>query len=167
MSTLRVHSTHDPSMIGQGMRALGFVLLCQAAGVLGTPFVSQAFYRELEKPSWAPPAQVFGPVWIVLYTLVGIAGFLVWRTPITEQRRLALTLFVAQLVVNALWTPVFFGARQLEAAFGIIVVLVGLIVGCIVQFRRVSQAASWLFVPYLAWVSFATALNAAIAHANR
>ena len=149
------------------MPAIGFILVCQAAGLLGAPFVSQAFYRELLKPSWAPPAQVFGPVWLVLYTLIGIAGFLVWRSPISEQRRLALTLFVAQLVVNALWTPVFFGAKQLEAAFGIIVVLVGLIVGCIVQFRRVSSAASWLFVPYLAWVSFATALNAAIAHANR
>jgi benzodiazapine receptor len=167
MSTARVHSTHDPSTSGQVLAATGFIMLCHAAGVVGAPFVSQAFYQELLKPAWAPPAQGFGPVWLALYTLIGIAGFLVWRTPITEHRRLALTLFVAQLVVNALWTPVFFGAKQLEAAFGIIVVLVGLIVGCIVQFRRVSTTASWLFAPYLAWVSFATALNAAIAHANR
>lgn len=145
----------------------GFVLASLAAGFLGTLAGNTGFYRDLERPAWAPPGAVFGPVWTVLYVLMGTAAWVVWRQPQDEPRRRALTLFWVQLALNALWTPLFFGLERVGLALIEIVVLLIAIAFTTAAFFRVSRPAGGLFLPYLAWVAFATALNAAIWILNR
>jgi translocator protein len=141
---------------------VGFIVLCQLAGASGAVVTDASWYRALNTPSWAPPGWVFGPVWITLYTMMGVAAWLVWRTPAGAARTTALVWFGVQLALNAAWTPVFFGLRSLGGGLVVILMLLVAIVATIVAFRRRSPGASWLFAPYLAWVSFATALNGAI-----
>jgi benzodiazapine receptor len=130
------------------------------AGVGGFASASAGdFYRELVRPSWAPPGWLFGPVWSVLYALMGISAWLVWRARGLVGARGALGLFVVQLVVNALWTWLFFVWRLGAVAFGEILLLWLLIVANIILFSRVSKFAALLLAPYLAWVSFACALT--------
>lgn len=139
----------------------GWLLLC-AAVAAGGGFASAnagEFYQLLVRPSWAPPAWVFGPVWTVLYTLMAIAAWLVWRTRGFRSAALALGLFVVQLVVNALWTWLFFTWRQGALAFVEIILLWVLIVATIVAFSRISRIAAVLLLPYIAWVSLACALT--------
>lgn len=135
-----------------------------AAGALGGIASANAkdFYAQLAKPSWAPPGWLFGPVWTALYLLMGIAAWLVWRERGHVSARGALTLFVVQLFVNALWTWVFFAWRSGALAFANIVVLAILIVATMVLFGRIRQASAVLLAPYLAWVLFATALTASV-----
>ena len=92
---------------------VALVLACHAAGALGALVTDAAWYRELARPSWAPPGWVFGPVWLTLYTMMGVAAWRVWRTPSGPARSRALGWFAAQLALNAAWTPVFFGLRSL------------------------------------------------------
>lgn len=125
-----------------------------------------AFYAELDLPAWAPPASLFGPVWTVLYILMAIAAWLVWRARGWDGARTALTLFLVQLVLNALWSWLFFAWRLGGAAFTELIVLWSLIVATAVAFWRVSPAAGALLVPYAAWVAFAGALNLAAWRAN-
>jgi tryptophan-rich sensory protein len=142
-----------------------FALAVTAAALLGVLGVSgtSAEYQNLEQPSWAPPSWLFGPVWTTLYAMIAVAGWLVWRR--TGWNR-ALTVYAAQLVLNAIWTPIFFGFGQYGLAL-IDIVLMWLLIGAtIFLFRPISRAAAWLLVPYWAWVTFATALNAAIWSAN-
>jgi tryptophan-rich sensory protein len=131
-------------------------------GVLGVTGTSTE-YQTLEQPPWAPPSWLFGPVWTILYAMIAVAGWLVWRR--TGWNR-ALSIYAAQLVLNAIWTPIFFGFGQYGLALIDIVVLWVLIGATIVLFRPISRTAAWLLVPYWAWVTFATALNAAIWYAN-
>ena len=114
-------------------------------------------YATLVRPELAPPNWVFGPVWVTLYMLMGIAAFLVWR----KDRRLnkALILFVLQLVLNSLWSIIFFGMQALGAAFVEIVFLWLAIVATIVAFQKISRPAALLLIPYILWVSFAAYLN--------
>ena len=118
-----------------------------------------SFYRALTQPAWAPPAWLFGPVWSVLYVLMGIAAWLVWRQHGFRGAASALALFVAQLFANALWTWLFFAWRLGAVALVEIVILWLLIATTVVLFWRLQRAAAVLLLPYLAWVSFATALN--------
>ena len=118
-----------------------------------------AFYGQLLQPTWAPPAWLFGPVWTALYTLMGIAAWLVWRAAPLAETRPALALFVVQLAVNALWSWLFFVWNLGFWAFAEIILLWLLIAATIVAFWRFSRIASALLVPYLAWVSFAGALT--------
>ncbi|HEY6820835.1 MAG TPA: TspO/MBR family protein [Burkholderiales bacterium] len=119
-----------------------------------------SFYGQLSRPSWAPPAGVFGPVWSVLYALMGIAAGLVWRV---HPRRVAgLAIFIAQLAVNALWSWLFFAWRLGALAFIDALVLFALIAVTIVLFWRASRIAAFLLLPYLAWVGFASALSWAV-----
>jgi tryptophan-rich sensory protein len=141
------------------------IVVCQLAGASGAVVTDASYYADLARPRWAPPGWVFAPVWITLYTMMGIAAWLVWRTG--PGRGAALTWFAIQLSLNAAWTPVFFGARSIAGGLIVIVALVLAIVATIVTFARRSRAAAWLLAPYLAWVSFATALNAALLAANR
>ena len=141
---------------------------------LTTRDADPGWYDSLEKPSWNPPSAVFGPVWTTLYATMGLASWLVWRRwrqSEDERERAgamgALVLYAVQLVVNLAWSPVFFGMQRIGAALAVIVVLWGLIVATIDRFRRVSGLAALLLLPYLAWVSFATALNATIWWQNR
>lgn len=139
-----------------------------AAAVIGGIAASSASerYAALERPSWAPPSWLFGPVWTALYVMIAVAGWLVWRQAGVSGARAALSVFGVQLVLNALWTPLFFGADRFGLAFAEIVVLWLAIVATIVLFRRHSKPAAALLVPYLAWVTFAAALNFAIWQLN-
>lgn len=120
-------------------------------------------YRALELPPFAPPSWLFGPVWTVLYVMIAVAGWLVWRESGWNR---ALTLWSVQLVLNLAWTPLFFSAGWYGAALVDIVVLLVLVAMTVVAAARSSRLAAALLVPYLAWVGFATALNAAIVVLN-
>ncbi len=117
-------------------------------------------YAHYVQPAWAPPPWLFGPVWTVLYVLIAVSGWLVWRRAgLTSP---AHVVYGAQLLLNMAWTPLFFGAGLIGFAFAEIVVLWAAIVATIVLFARIDRLAAWLLVPYLAWVSFAAALNLSI-----
>ncbi|MGZ4938788.1 MAG: TspO/MBR family protein [Halobacteriota archaeon] len=125
------------------------------------------WYTSLNKPWWNPPNVVFGPVWTTLYILMGVALFLAWRTPRDRSRDIGIGLFAAQLVANVSWTFAFFGLQN--ALYGILVIvpLWILIAATIYQFYKVEKWASYLLVPYIVWVSIATALNVAVYLLNR
>ncbi len=131
------------------------------AAAIGAAASIQAgpFYTQLVRPEWAPPPALFGPVWTVLYALMGVAAWLVWRVGGFRSARVALVLFLVQLALNALWSWLFFGWHLGGAAFADIVLLWALIVATMVSFWRVKPLAGALLVPYLLWVSFASALN--------
>ena len=155
----------------QQKQALGLVawlavsFAASAIGALAS-IRSASAYAELVQPAWAPPSSVFGPVWTVLYGLMGVAAWLVWRCGGSRANRSALMLFLAQLAVNALWTWLFFAWRLGGVAFADIVLLWLLIVATIMAFWRVSRLAGALLVPYLLWVSFAAALNFSVWQLN-
>jgi tryptophan-rich sensory protein len=159
------------SQRSRGVQALGL------AGWLAATFVAAAlgavasidagaFYAQLARPAWAPPASVFGPVWTVLYLLMGIAAWLVWREQDVPGRSAALALFVVQLGANALWSWLFFAWRNGALAFADVLVLLALVAATVVAFRRIRRAAAMLMVPYLAWVAFASALTWAVWRGN-
>ena len=129
-----------------------------AVGGLASASASE-FYLNLVRPSWAPPAWLFAPVWSVLYVLMGVAAWLVWRARGLGGARNALLVFVVQLAANALWTWLFFVWRQGGLAFAEILLLLALILAAIVLFWRANRLAAVLLVPYLLWVSFASALT--------
>ena len=143
--------------------AIGFT-----AAAIGSVASMQSgeFYAELVRPEWAPPASVFGPVWTVLYALMSIAAWLVWRVGGFRAARMALTLFLVQLAFNALWSWLFFAWQLGVLAFVNIVVLWLLIVATLVAFWRVRPLAGALLIPYLLWVSFASALNYSVWQLN-
>ena len=147
-----------------------FILVClMVAGIGGTINASaiQGWYANLAKPSWTPPGAVFGPVWTFLYLCIGIAGWLVWISPPRRERGLALRLWAVQLLLNFVWTPLFFGWK-LPGWAAIDIVLLCITIGVfVVAARKVSPMAALLFVPYWAWVCFASALNIAIWWLNR
>jgi translocator protein len=124
------------------------------------------FYQQLQRPGWAPPPWLFGPVWIVLYVLMGVAAWLVWRERGFAGARLPLTLFLVHLVFNAAWTGIFFGLRMFGLAFAEIVVLWILILWVLVLFWRIRALAGALLVPYLLWVTYAAALTFALWRMN-
>lgn len=156
------------SGIKQVIGLVGWLLLSFAAAAIGALASVQAadFYRQLAQPSWAPPASVFGPVWSVLYVLMGVAAWLAWRDGGWHRQRGVLVLFVLQLAVNALWSWLFFGWHRGALAFADIVLLWLLIVATVIGFWRVRPLAGALLLPYLGWVSFATALNYAVWQLN-
>ncbi|HET6804326.1 MAG TPA: TspO/MBR family protein [Frateuria sp.] len=139
----------------------GWWLLSFAAAAIGAAasLQARAFYAQLVQPSWAPPAAVFGPVWTLLYALMGLAAWCVWRAGGWNRRRGALGLFVAQLAVNAAWSWLFFGWQLGGWAFVDIAVLWLLLLATVLAFWRVRPVAGALLLPYLGWVSFAAALN--------
>ncbi len=138
------------------------------AAAVGSAASIQAgpFYTQLIRPEWAPPPGLFGPVWTILYTLMGIAAWLVWRVGGFRAARTALTLFLVQLAVNALWSWLFFGWQRGGLAFADIILLWALIVATLVSFWRIRPLASALLIPYLLWVSFASALNYSVWRLN-
>ncbi len=140
---------------------VGWLLLTFAAAAIGAVASAQApvFYALLERPSWAPPGWLFGPVWSTLYLLMAIAAWLVWRDKGLRGAAGALGLFVVQLVANALWSWLFFAWRQGAWAFIEVLVLWLLIALTAVAFRRHRPVAAVLLLPYLAWVTFAAALT--------
>jgi benzodiazapine receptor len=158
----------DSRPIAEGASLIGWLGLAFIAAGVGAIASADAgvFYRALSRPEWAPPASVFGPVWTVLYALMGVAAWLVWRKRHEQPIRLALLLFVVQLFVNGLWSWLFFAWHHGALAFVDIVALLILLMATIATFWRVSRLAAALLLPYLAWVSFATALNWAVWQLN-
>jgi tryptophan-rich sensory protein len=144
--------------------AVATVLLVSLAGAFFPP---GAWYEGLAKPGFTPPNAVFGPVWGVMYSFNAIALYLLLRAPLSAARRAALAAMAVQLVLNAMWTPVFFGAQMIGLALVVIVALAFAILAAILLARRVHAVAAGLLVPYLGWVAFASALNAAIWFLNR
>jgi tryptophan-rich sensory protein len=138
------------------------------AAAIGSAATIQAgpFYSQLLRPDWAPPPTVFGPVWTVLYVLMGVAAWLVWRVGGFRAARPALTLFLVQLALNALWSWLFFGWHLGALAFADILLLWALIVATLIAFWRIRPLAGALLVPYLLWVSFASALNYSVWQLN-
>jgi tryptophan-rich sensory protein len=127
----------------------------------------ETWYAALNKPWFTPPNALFAPVWTALYVLMGVALFLVWRAPRNRTRDIGIALFAVQLAVNAIWTLAFFGLRNILNGILTIVPLWILIAATIYQFYKVDKKASYLLLPYIAWVTIATALNVSIYLLNR
>jgi tryptophan-rich sensory protein len=139
----------------------GWLAVTSIAAAVGAFASAHAasFYGELTRPSWAPPASWFGPVWSVLYVLMALAAWVVWRVPLGTRTRAPIALFLVQLAVNSLWSWLFFAWRLGGLAFTDIVILLALIVATLLSFWRVKRLAGALLLPYFCWVSFATALT--------
>lgn len=150
------HMSQKNQIIG----LVGWLVISFIAGGIGAAASVHAssFYAELVRPGWAPPSAVFGPVWTVLYALMGIAAWVVWRAKGFRAARTSLILFLVQLAVNALWSWLFFGWHLGVLAFADILLLWLFIVATLVLFWRVRLLAGVLLIPYLLWVSFASAL---------
>jgi tryptophan-rich sensory protein len=137
------------------------IAICQLAGVVGSIFTISAiptWYAALNKPSFSPPSWVFGPVWLTLYLLMGISLYLVWSIK-KQNKEKARYIFGAQLFLNALWSLVFFGLKSPILGLVNIVALWFMILATIVMFYRISKTAAYLLIPYICWVTIATALN--------
>lgn len=147
------------------------IILCQLAGMIGSFFTRPAiptWYASLKKPFFTPPDWVFAPVWIILYILMGIAAFLVWRKGWHQkQNRSALIFFGIQLILNALWSFMFFGLRSPLAGFIEISILSVAILLTIQSFLQISRIAGLLLIPYFLWVALASGLNLSIWVLNR
>lgn len=145
----------------------GWVGICFVAAALGGAATDTgAWYASLAKPAWNPPRWVFGPVWTVLYALMGVAAWRVWKARGFAGARGALALFGVQLVLNVLWSVLFFGMRRPDLALVDVLLLWIAVLATLVAFWRVRRVAGWMLAPYLAWVTFAAALNYAIVRMN-
>jgi benzodiazapine receptor len=146
------------------------IVFCQCAGLIGSVFTSTAipsWYVTLNKPFFTPPNWLFAPVWITLYTLMGVAAFLIWRQGFQDRQvQRALSIFGVQLILNALWSAAFFGLQSPLAGLIVIVILWLAIVLTILKFFPISKTAGILIMPYILWVSFAAVLNVAIVLLN-
>ncbi len=146
-------------------------ILAALAVTFGTAFVGSRFpvdewYAELAKPAWNPPNWIFGPVWTLLYLLMALAAWLVWREHGLSGATLPLGVFVLQLILNAGWSWIFFGRHEIGLALVEILILWAAILWTIIGFWRLNPLSGGLMVPYLLWVTFAAALNAAIWRLN-
>jgi len=142
-----------------------FIALCFAAAFIGAAFPPDAWYRELQRPAWAPPNWLFAPVWTTLYLMIAVAGWLLWRQ--VGWRATATRLWALQLLLNAAWTPLFFGLHWMGVALFEMALLWLTIVFCLRAAWTISRPAALLLLPYLAWISFAWVLNAGFWWLNR
>ena len=147
-------------------KLLAAIVVSELAGGIGSIFTMKSiagWYATLIKPEFSPPNWIFGPVWTTLYALMGIAAFLVWRKGFDRKDvKIALGIFLGQLVLNTLWSIIFFGLQSPAGAFAEIIFLWLTILATIIAFARISKPAAWLLVPYIFWVSFAAYLNYSI-----
>lgn len=141
-------------------RLIVSILVCELAGAIGYFFTSSTtgWYAALAKPSFNPPSWVFGPVWTILYLLMGVSLYLVWNSD-SKQKRNTIIVFGIQLFLNAIWSIIFFGFNNVFLAFVDIVLLWIFIIAAMFLFYRASRISSYILMPYLAWVSFAVLLN--------
>jgi tryptophan-rich sensory protein len=165
----RAESAVQPADGPRWLALAGWLALSLAAGGAGGIASANAggFYAQLARPAWAPPSWLFGPTWTLLYVMMGVAAWLVWRERSASEatarlRHLGLSLFVVQLALNALWTWLFFRWRLGGWAFAELVVLALLVAATALAFYRIRPLAGWLLAPYLAWLSYAGALNWAV-----
>jgi translocator protein len=141
-------------------RLIVSILLAQLAGIIGSLFTEiGSWYQDLIKPSFNPPNWIFGPVWTILYLLMGISLYLVWNSKKSKERKIGLYFFFIQLILNSLWSILFFGLNNPLLAFIEIIILWFAILLTLIYFYRVRKAAGYLLIPYLLWVSFASILN--------
>lgn len=147
--------------------SIAIPLLIGSSGAFFTVTGINSWYQTIQKPSWNPPNWVFGPVWTTLYILMGIALYLVWKQQDQDAaKRTAILLFAVQLVLNFFWSLIFFKWQQPGWAFAELAVMWIVILLTILQFSKISNAAAWLLVPYISWVSFAGILNYTIWRLN-
>jgi benzodiazapine receptor len=159
---------HAPAL-PSWLALVGFWAAAFAAAAIGGAATSTSvkeWYPTLAKPSWNPPAWIFGPVWTTLYLMMGLAAWRVWRRGPAPRARRGLKLFFAQLALNALWSLLFFGLRRPGVALAEILVLWICLALAQVEFWKTDRVAGWLWLPYLAWVTFAAGLNATIVALN-
>lgn len=153
----------EKSRLTEIARLVASIIICQGAGLIGSIFTTPAiptWYEALRKPFFRPPNWLFAPVWITLFTLMGISAFLVWRKGLGDpQVKVALSIFLVQLILNTSWSVVFFGLRSPLGGLIVISILWVAILLTILNFSKVSMAAGLLLVPYILWVSFAALLN--------
>lgn len=166
MNAASVPLSQNKPISSSKLALAGWLALCFAAS--GTAFFvsTNGWYASLHKPSWNPPSWIFAPVWTALYLMMAVAAWLVWRKGGWRAQRRALSLFVLQWVLNALWTPLFFWRHLIGLALFEIFILSIVLVVTIILFRRVRMAAGLLLLPYLFWVSFAAFLNLTIWRLN-
>lgn len=143
-----------------------WIALPFSASLTGILFPPGPWYASLAKPAWTPPNWLFGPAWTFLYASMGVAAFLVWRSAGWRRGRGALRFFLLQLGLNAAWTPLFFGLHAMGWALAAIVLLLAAAAATAAAFHRVRPVAACLLLPYLAWLAYAAALNAALWRLN-
>ncbi len=154
------------------LAGLGFAAATYGIGLIGNLTMrgrgapDSLWFRLLRKPKVQPPSWVFGPVWTALYAAVAYAGWRIWRAPASRRRTAALGLWTAQLALNGIWTPIFFGARRPIAALADVIALDAAATACAVTAAGVDKRATAAFAPYLGWLGFATVLNAKIVTKN-
>jgi tryptophan-rich sensory protein len=155
-------------------KAAGIVVaiaVCELAGIIGSVFTTPSipgWYAGIAKPSFNPPNGIFGPVWTLLYALMGLAAYLVYEKGFKRPEvKRALAVFAGQLLLNILWSIVFFGAHMILGAAVVIILLWAMIPATILLFHKISKAAAYLLTPYILWVSFAAVLNVSIYVLNR
>ena len=148
--------------------ALAIPLLAGGIGSIFTTPAIPTWYADLIKPALNPPSWVFGPVWTTLFVLMGISAFLVWKKGLEHKYvKIALSIFIGQLVLNTLWSIIFFGLHSPGGAFVELMILWLAILATIIAFARISRLAAWLLIPYILWVSFAGHLNYSIWQLNK
>lgn len=146
----------------KAIKLLISILISFLAGAIGSIFTFSSiptWYAALNKPSFNPPNFLFGPVWTVLYVVMGISLFLIWNSEKKENKKIAITIFGIQIFLNALWSIVFFGLKNPLAALFVIAALYIFIILNIVKFYKINKVAGLILIPYLLWVSFASVLN--------
>lgn len=152
------------SAVDSAVALLGWLIVCFAAAAFGARYRPGEWYLGLRKPRWNPPAWIFAPVWSTLYTLMAVAAWLVWRAAGPGPE---LALFAVQLGLNAAWSWLFFGRHRPGLALADLAALWLALLATLLAFGHARPLAAWLLVPYLAWVTFAAALNAALWRLNR
>lgn len=153
-------------LIHDGLGLLTLLALCFGVAGFGARFRPGGWYARLAKPSWTPPNWLFAPVWILLYALIAVAGWLVWRETGLSAAVLPLGMFALQLFLNGIWSWLFFGLHRPDLAFIDVVALWLAIAATVVSFHGISMVAVALMLPYLLWVSFALTLNLSIWRLN-
>ncbi len=149
-----------PKQLAALILFIGICYLVAWSGAQVSPGIASAeWYDSIQKPDWNPPSRIFGPVWSVLYTLMGVAVWLVWRDYGFRNAKWAMSLFLIQLVLNGLWSQIFFGMQEIGWALVEIIVLLAAIVATTIIFFRKKALAGWLMAPYILWVVFATVLT--------
>ena len=145
----------------------GFAGACTLAALTGSIFRPGEWYEKLSKPGWRPPNWLFAPVWSALYVAIAVSGWLIWRELSFAGAAIPLTAYLVQLILNASWTPTFFGLHRIGAGFVVIALLWISILVTISLFHPINAVAAYLLVPYLLWVTFAAALNFSIWRLNQ
>ncbi|HTK33399.1 MAG TPA: TspO/MBR family protein [Candidatus Paceibacterota bacterium] len=152
--------------IKTSLKLVSAIVLSELAGIVGSFFTVSSittWYADIIRPTFSPPNWIFGPVWTTLFALMGIALFLVWQKGLAQRDvKIAVALFLAQLILNVCWSIIFFGAHNPGGAFVEILFLWIAILATIIAFFKISKLAGYLLVPYIAWVTFAAFLNYAI-----